>query len=245
MTPCQRSMPGYIDKALKKYQQCTPTAPRDAPYATAPIQYGAKVQCVQIDTTSPLSPAELKKVQDIVGILLYNARTVNPTLLAALSSIAAQEIQLQTSHGRCMSPTTQLRCNQSQRRLTYHACDMILAVHTDTFYLSKAGGKKPCSGTLLPHQSEQEKFQERSCADTVSHHQACDVIHVQSGTPSTVLRLQDGCNPTHHSQGIGAQSSQSNPNYHQQHHRARPHHGYHDSQSLKIHGSMFSLAEIL
>ena len=30
----------------------------------------------------------------------------------------------------------------------------------------------------------------------------------------------------------------------QQHHHTRPHHGYHDSQSLKIHGSTFSLAEM-
>jgi hypothetical protein len=54
------SMPGYIDKALKKYQHPTLMAPQDAPYATAPIQYGAKVQWVKTNTTSPLSPVELK-----------------------------------------------------------------------------------------------------------------------------------------------------------------------------------------
>jgi hypothetical protein len=53
-------MPGYINKALKKYQHPMPMAPQDAPYAAAPIQYGAKVQQVNIDTTSPLSPMELK-----------------------------------------------------------------------------------------------------------------------------------------------------------------------------------------
>jgi hypothetical protein len=67
------SKPGYINKALKKYQLPTPTAPKDAPYAAAPVQYGAKVQRVKTDTTSPLSPAELKQVQDIVGTLLYYA----------------------------------------------------------------------------------------------------------------------------------------------------------------------------
>jgi hypothetical protein len=66
-------MPGYIDKALKKYQHPTLTAPQDAPYAAAPIKYGAKVQQVKIDTTSPLPPAVLKQVQDILGILLYYA----------------------------------------------------------------------------------------------------------------------------------------------------------------------------
>ncbi len=30
--------------------------------------------------------------------------------------------------------------------LQYHACDMILAVHTDASYLSKAGGKSRAAG---------------------------------------------------------------------------------------------------
>ncbi len=85
------SMPGYINKALKKYQHPTPMASQDAPYAVAPHQYGAKVQWVETDTTSLLSPAELKRVQDIVGTLLYYARAVNPRLLATLSTIAARQ----------------------------------------------------------------------------------------------------------------------------------------------------------
>jgi hypothetical protein len=84
-------MPGYIDKALKKYPHPTPMAPQDATYATAPIQYGTKFQQVKIDTTSPLSPTELKGVQDIVGTLLYHVRAVNPMLLAALSAITARQ----------------------------------------------------------------------------------------------------------------------------------------------------------
>jgi hypothetical protein len=54
------SMPGYIDKALKKYQHPTLTAPQAAPFVAAPVQYGAKVQRVKTGATSPLSPAELK-----------------------------------------------------------------------------------------------------------------------------------------------------------------------------------------
>jgi hypothetical protein len=81
------SMPGYINKVLKKYQHPMPIAPQDAPHALA-LQYGANVQRVKTDTASPLSPAELKRVQDIVGTLLYYARAVDPMLLAALSAIA-------------------------------------------------------------------------------------------------------------------------------------------------------------
>jgi hypothetical protein len=84
-------MPGYIDKALKKYQHPMLTAPQNAPYAAAPIQYGAKVPRVDINTTSPLSTTELKRVQDIVGTLLYYARAFDLTLLATLSAITARQ----------------------------------------------------------------------------------------------------------------------------------------------------------
>jgi hypothetical protein len=84
------SIPGYINNALKKYQHPTPMAPQDAPYATASVQYGAKIHRVEPITTSPLSPTELKQVQDIVGTIPYYALAVDPTLLAAPSAIAVQ-----------------------------------------------------------------------------------------------------------------------------------------------------------
>ncbi len=49
------SMPRYIDNTLKNYQHPTPTAPQDAPYTVAPVQYSAKVHRVKTNTTSPLS----------------------------------------------------------------------------------------------------------------------------------------------------------------------------------------------
>jgi hypothetical protein len=49
------------------------------------------VQRVEIDTSAPLSKREIKLVQDIVGTLLYYARAINPTLLAALSTITTRQ----------------------------------------------------------------------------------------------------------------------------------------------------------
>jgi hypothetical protein len=74
-------MSGYINKALTKYQHPKPVYPQHAPYKAAPIQYGARVQSVEVNTTQPLSPKEIKHVQDIVGTLLYYAQAVDPTFL--------------------------------------------------------------------------------------------------------------------------------------------------------------------
>jgi hypothetical protein len=66
-------MPGYINKALTKYQYPKPVSPQHAPYKAALIQYGARVQRVEVNTTQPLTPNKTKRVQDIVGTLLYYA----------------------------------------------------------------------------------------------------------------------------------------------------------------------------
>jgi hypothetical protein len=84
-------MPGYINKALTMYQHPKPFSPQHAPYKVATIQYGAWVQRVEVNTTQPLTPKAIKCIQDIVGTLLYYARAVDPTLLAALSAIAARQ----------------------------------------------------------------------------------------------------------------------------------------------------------
>jgi hypothetical protein len=84
------SMPGYIATILKKYQHATPTVPQNAPYNTAAVPYGAKVQRVETDTSAPLSKSKIKRDQDIVGTLLYYAWAINLTLLAALSTITTR-----------------------------------------------------------------------------------------------------------------------------------------------------------
>ncbi len=84
-------MPGYINKALTKYQHPQPVSPQHAPYKAAPIQHGAWAQRMEVNTTQPLTLKEIKCVQDIFGTLLYYEQEVDPTLLAALSAIAARQ----------------------------------------------------------------------------------------------------------------------------------------------------------
>jgi hypothetical protein len=66
-------VPRYINKALTKYQHPKPVSPQHNPYKAAPIQYGARVQRVEVNTIQPLTPKEIKHIQDIVGTLLYYA----------------------------------------------------------------------------------------------------------------------------------------------------------------------------
>jgi len=79
------SMPGYIDRALQRFRHPTPTRPEHSPHAWQPPSYGATTQLAPaLDTSAPLDPAARRQVQEVIGVLLYYARAVDPTLLVAL-----------------------------------------------------------------------------------------------------------------------------------------------------------------
>ena len=66
------SMPGYIHAALHKYQHQPHKAPQYSPHAHPKPQYGAKVQMTEEVDTSPTFPQpEIKRIQGIVGTLLF------------------------------------------------------------------------------------------------------------------------------------------------------------------------------
>ncbi len=120
-----------------------PTIPQNAPYNAAAIQYGAKVERVDTNTLAPLSKSKIKHVKDIVGTLLYCARAVNPTLLAApaLSAITTQQINGTWAVADACHQLLNYVATHPSAGLCYQSCDMILAVHTDASYLSEMGGK--------------------------------------------------------------------------------------------------------
>ena len=76
----------------KKYGHLTPKNPKYSPHKHRPIDYGAKQQIVQPTYTSPpLYDKGIKRVQGIVGSLIYVVRSVNNKILSSLIAIGAQQ----------------------------------------------------------------------------------------------------------------------------------------------------------
>ena len=70
----------------------TPKNTQYSPHKHRPIDYGDTQQIVQpTDTSSPLNDKVIKRVQGIVGALLYVVKAVNNKLLVSLSAIGAQQ----------------------------------------------------------------------------------------------------------------------------------------------------------
>eukprot|EP00804_Cyclotella_cryptica_P004178 CCRYP_014547-RA/>CCRYP_014547-RA protein AED:0.45 eAED:0.45 QI:0/-1/0/1/-1/1/1/0/144 len=86
------SMPRYIHKVLQRFQHPVPSSPQNCPYKPYPKRYGAAAQYpIPTDDSAPLDSDGQKRIQQIVGALLYYARAVDNTILLSLSAIAREQ----------------------------------------------------------------------------------------------------------------------------------------------------------
>ena len=85
-------MPGYVKEALHNFQQPNPIQTQHYPHKWNPPNYGSTApQLTHKTPESPkLAPPEFNTVQQVVGTFLYYMRAVDPTILVALNSIAAE-----------------------------------------------------------------------------------------------------------------------------------------------------------
>jgi hypothetical protein len=85
------SMPGYIKKKLQEYKHLLPGRIQYCPYSPEPKKFGSDAQAPLLpDATPVLNAKRIKRIQKIVGSILYYARAVDMTVLMALSSIAVE-----------------------------------------------------------------------------------------------------------------------------------------------------------
>ena len=91
-------MPGYVTKALDKFQHKT-TMPQFSPNEYVCPTFAQKVQFApQSDSTLKTMSKEMKYVQLVVGIFLYYSRAMDPTMIVALNEIASVQSKPSTQH---------------------------------------------------------------------------------------------------------------------------------------------------
>jgi hypothetical protein len=81
------SMKGYVKKALKEYQHKPPTKPFDAPTKYHKPEFGQKIQYERVDKSEPLTPKQIKTIQEVCGKFLYTSRAVDNTIQHALNEL--------------------------------------------------------------------------------------------------------------------------------------------------------------
>jgi len=131
-------MPNDVNKAFKQFQHIAGKL-QHSPYPSIPIQYGAKKQYATLESTAPLLDDKAKRfIQQVCRKFLFLGRAVDSTLLCPISAITSQSSKPTTD---TMQQTLQLLdylATQEDAVHSYHASDMVLAVHSDASYLSES-----------------------------------------------------------------------------------------------------------
>ena len=148
-------MLGHIQKVLTQFQHAKLKWPQYQPNPHVPFQYGQKQQFVMPDhNTTPLDMKETKFIQEVMGMFLFYAWAIDSTMLTALNAIASQQANptkkmlkqmlkwmlKQTKHFLDYAAT------KDKAVVTYHAIDMILAVHNNALYLREPKAWSPARG---------------------------------------------------------------------------------------------------
>ena len=116
------SMPGYIKKMMQEYGHVIPTRLQMCPYSPEPKKIGSEAQAPLPTNESPkLDEKGIKRIQQIVGSILYYARTVDMTVLVALSTIAIDQTKAtKQTMDRCIQLLDYLARNQNEK-VRFHA----------------------------------------------------------------------------------------------------------------------------
>ena len=141
------SMPGYTEKALQRFKHPTPKQPEDAPHPWEPPKYGSTVQYAkQPDTSKPLDKAQTKRIQEICGTFLYQARAVNPPILVALGTIASQQASPTEATLQAATQLLDYVATHPDPIIRFTRSEMQLEIASDASYLSESKSRSRAGG---------------------------------------------------------------------------------------------------
>eukprot|EP00957_Ditylum_brightwellii_P042789 3239997-Ditylum_brightwellii.AAC.2 len=130
------AMPGYIAKAQIKYSHTLPKY----------LQH------------LPPKHLEIKRIQDIVGTLLYYSRVVDPTLAAALSTIASQQATTTKQTEEACHQLLDYVLTYPNAAVCFMASNMILAAPSDASYLSESKARSRAARRLYLAKCNDEDY---------------------------------------------------------------------------------------
>ena len=126
-----------------------------SPHKHRPIDYGATQQLVQpTDTSKPLNEKGIKRIQGIVGALLYRGREVNNKLLVALSAIGAQQAATTEATAEAIEQLLDYVATYPNDGILFRKSDMILAAHADAGFLNESRARSRSGAHIFLSENE-------------------------------------------------------------------------------------------
>jgi hypothetical protein len=131
----------YIFNVCTRYKQPMPTKRQLSPHKHCEIIFGQTTQLTHIDPYSPpLSTEGVKRVQGIIGALLYYARAVNNKLLATLSTLSSQQSTATEATNVAMNQLLDYLATYPDDGTAYRARNMILCAYANAGFHNESKG---------------------------------------------------------------------------------------------------------
>eukprot|EP00957_Ditylum_brightwellii_P097159 7399885-Ditylum_brightwellii.AAC.1 len=132
---------------MERFKHPLPPIPENSPHAYVRPQYKIGPQMAPVEVDRPeLNKQEKTRIQQVLGILLFYARAVDPIMLMALNAIAAEQEHPTSKTAAAMVQLLNYCATHPEATIQYHASGMVLHIHSDASYLSaprahsRAGG---------------------------------------------------------------------------------------------------------
>ena len=153
ISPCQA-----ISQKLHKYQHEISKRPQHAPYPLAPMKYGATAQeQIKTDESKTAFPERINRVQKIFGSILYYERSVDPTILMALSTLAIEQSKGTAQTIKNLQQLLDYLGTHPYKKNQYYASGMIINIHSYASYLSERDARSRSEGHFFLGRKPQDK----------------------------------------------------------------------------------------
>jgi hypothetical protein len=120
-------MPAYVTQALHNFQHPLPPKPQHAPHKHNEIQYGTKLQLAELDNEWPPLPKDgIKRLQKIIGTILFYGCAVDSTMLVALGDLSSAQAKGTKATKRAASQLLDYCATHSEASIQYCASEMAL-----------------------------------------------------------------------------------------------------------------------
>jgi hypothetical protein len=139
-------MPGYVERALRRFSHPKPTRPQDSLHPWNAPHYGAKQQFATPDLSPMVDLKDTKRLQEVCGTFLYYARAVDCTMLPALGTLSSNQATTTAQTIIAMTQLLNYCVTYPEAVVEFRASNMVLHVEGGASYLSEPKGRSRYAG---------------------------------------------------------------------------------------------------
>jgi hypothetical protein len=140
------SMPGYIDKLLRKFRPDGIKGAKTPSVYHPPNYKSPAAQTATIDASPFATAVQKHELQVVVGTLLYYARTVDPSILTAVHELGSMQANPTIKDMQKVDRLLQYVSTHKQGATRFYGSNMQLQLQTDASYLCRPKARSVLGG---------------------------------------------------------------------------------------------------